>query len=843
MGSGVLGQTIEDIVREHVGPGHELRPGPVWLAVRPVGVTVPDHGWKLHISARAGNFADLVRTVLPVLLAEGCVFKLATSADTLTTLNDGHSSPATVGKAFTIYPPADRVRVLGLSLAELLRGSEGPRVLSDRQIATDAPVYYRYGPFVRGWGSDARGRLTTAIHGPDGEEFGALATLRYRQPSWATDPFTGESADKATTRNGGTVLGGRYRVLSGVFESGRGNVYRAQDERDGRTVIVKQARAHVDEHGDRGDVRVRLRNERRILTVLDGTDGVPRFIDHFRHGGDEFLVTTDAGPMNLGDDVLTNGRYLLDPTGERSLARLGGKLARILLDVHKRGVIMRDLAPKNIVVEGERISIVDFGLASHADIYIPGATYGFAPARQRRNEPPREADDFFALGMTLLVMVHYVYPVTLGDDQELAALRALQSIHAQYGAEPAGVIALIADLLGGDPPVQRRAALALADQDIDARSSVALPAPPSVSPDLARELASHLRTELLGKIGEVLSASPQTSIAHDACVYSGSAGIGLELLAHLDHPGVRERVTELAAFTVTAMADVDLPPGLLVGRTGADVFLLRAKECGIDVGAPAPSLPGADWQPHGTDLIIGAAGVGIGALILHQATGDPAHLGVLDRCLASVVDSERVESAFGTEVLPERTAIDPAAGRAHGLAGVVELLLYANAHEDVRIAALAQRAETLIARANGRYALPLAMSWCQGLAGIGQTLLHAGDALADPHLIALARQAGDVCIASLPRLSVSSQCCGAAGVGNLLIDLAGHEREQRYWDAANAVLRQMLLRSAGPADAPVFVAGPVEDGSASLSFGTAGILTFVRRLAAEGGPIALPLPR
>ncbi|HEY2791275.1 MAG TPA: hypothetical protein VGJ28_02900, partial [Micromonosporaceae bacterium] len=384
----MLGTTIDDIVREHVGPEHELRPGPVWLAVRPVGVTVPDHGWKLHLSARAANFAELVRAVLPVLLAEGCVFKLAASADTLTTLNDGHSSPATVGKAFTIYPAADRVRELGRSLAVLLRGFEGPRVLSDRQVAPDAPVYYRYGPFVRGWGSDARGRLTTAIHGPDGEEFGALATLRYRQPSWATDPFTGESAEQQKSA-GDTVLGGRYRVLGGVYQSGRGNVYRAHDERDGGQVIVKQARAHVDEHGDRGDVRIRLRNERRILTALDGVAGVPGFIDHFRHGGDEFLVTTDAGPANLGDDVLLNGRYAVDPADERNVAKLGGKLARILLDVHARGVIMRDLAPKNIVLDGDRISIVDFGLSSYEDIYIPGATYGFAPARQRRDEPPR----------------------------------------------------------------------------------------------------------------------------------------------------------------------------------------------------------------------------------------------------------------------------------------------------------------------------------------------------------------------------------------------------------------------------------------------------------------------
>ena len=846
-------EAIEDIVREHVGPGHELREGPVWLAVRPVGATVPDHGWKLHISARAANFADLTRAVLPVLLAEGCVFKLARSTETLGTLNDGHSSPATVGKAFTIYPAPDRVRELGSSLARSLHGFEGPRVLSDRQVVPDAPVYYRYGPFVRGWGSDARGRLTTAIHGPAGEEFGALATLRYRQPSWATDPFTGETAEQASTRRGDAVLGGRYRVLGGVYESGRGNVYRAHDERDGATVIVKQARAHVDEHGDRGDVRLRLRNERRILTVLDGVAGVPRFIDHFKHGGDEFLVTTDAGPMNLADDVLREGRYLLDPTGERSLARLGGQLARILLDVHARGVVMRDLAPKNIVVDGDRVSIVDFGLAAHADVYIPGATYGFAPARQRRDEPPRDTDDFFALGMTLLVMVNYVYPVTLGEDHELAALRARQSIRAQYGETPTGIMALIAELLGDDPATQRQAAHVLAGQGIaEVRGSVALPAPPAVTPNLARDLTTHLRAELLGQIGEVLTASPQTSIAHDACVYSGSAGIGLELLAHLDHPGVPERVTELARFTVTAMTDVDLPPGLLVGRTGADVFLSRAREHGIDVAAPAPGLPDPDWQPHGTDLIVGAAGVGIGALILHDATGDPAHLDLLDRCLSSIMDSERVESAFGTEALPQRTAIDPTAGRAHGLAGVVELLLYAAAKRGdeavyasavARTAVLARRAETLIGRASGRYALPLAMSWCQGLAGIAQTLLHAGDVLADARLIALARQAGDVCIATLPRLSVSSQCCGAAGVGNLLIDLATHEHEQRYRNGADAVLRQMLLRGAGPADAPVFVDGPIEDGSASLSFGTAGILTFVRRLADEGGPIALPLPR
>ena len=83
---------------------------------------------------------------------------------------------------------------------------------------------------------------------------------------------------------GDQVIGGRYRIIAGLYQSARGDVFRGVDLRDGASVVVKQARALVDEHDSSGDVRLRLRNERRILTVLDGVGGVPRFIDHFRHG-------------------------------------------------------------------------------------------------------------------------------------------------------------------------------------------------------------------------------------------------------------------------------------------------------------------------------------------------------------------------------------------------------------------------------------------------------------------------------------------------------------------------------------------------------------------------------
>ncbi len=346
---------LELAVAERSRFGYQVHSSPTWLAVSRDGLTLPEHGWKLHVSSRPATFAALVEKLLPVLLDGGHIFKLVRSRQTLARLNNGISSPAAVGKAFTIYPAQQHVRELGLRLASLLRGDEAPRVLSDRQVDPGAPVYYRYGPFRRSWRTDTGGRMVTLIHGPAGEESGGLATMRYRQPSWTTDPFTGMAGGTQETA-GDQVLGGRYRIIAGLWESARGNVYRGVDQRDGTSVVIKQARALVDEHDSSGDVRLRLRNERRILTVLDGVAGVPRFIDHFRHGCDEFLVTSDAGPHNLLQDVVSNGRYLpaghSEASGWRTLDALGQRLAGIVLDVHARGVFLRDIAARTWLSTG-----------------------------------------------------------------------------------------------------------------------------------------------------------------------------------------------------------------------------------------------------------------------------------------------------------------------------------------------------------------------------------------------------------------------------------------------------------------------------------------------------------
>jgi serine/threonine protein kinase len=857
---------LAQAVAERPSFRYQIHSSPDWLAVSRDGRTLPEHGWKLHVSSRPATFAALVEKLLPVLLDGGHIFKLARSRQVLARLNDGVSSPAAVGKAFTIYPAQQQVRELGLQLASLLRGDEAPRVLSDRRVDPEAPVYYRYGPFRKNWRTDTQGRMVTLIHGPAGEEFGGLATMRYRQPSWTTDPFTGMAGDPHQgTRD--QVIGGRYRIVAGLYESARGNVFRGVDQRDGTSVVIKQARALVDEHDSSGDVRLRLRNERRILTVLDGVSGVPRFIDHFRHGSDEFLVTTDAGPHNLVQDVVSNGRYLLaghaEASGWRTLDALGRRLARIVLDVHARGVVLRDVSAKNVVVNGPDVSLIDFGFASHDGLHIPGGTPGFAPARQLRGDPPLDTDDLFALGMTLIYAAHSVLPVTLDGDLDAPRERALLALSTQYGTMPSGVIGSIAALLSRDDDAARNAARMLAAGSAEEpepgarpRPSRRLPTPPDVNAELAAEITSHLLDDLLIRTDALLAAPQSLEAAHDASIYTGSAGIGLELLQHASRPEVMERLAAMIPFTQRAMTSVTPRPGLMLGRTGPDVFLALAHSRGIEAAAEwaGPEIPDAGWEPDGADLTAGAAGVGIGHLMLCDVTGDPRHLAVARRCAEYVLDRlDEGQSSGALDEPPqpsEREAVEPSTGRAHGLAGYVDLLLHSAerlGHYDSRVGAaehashLAERAESLARRVPTRFSAPIAASWCQGLAGIAPVLLHAGDVLHDQKLGTLARRLADVCLDFLPYVSVPVQCCGLVGIGNLFIDLAVHDSSEHYWTAAHATARQLLIRSRGPVNHPVFVKNSLEEYGASWAFGVAGQLAFFRRLTSHGGPGILPV--
>jgi serine/threonine protein kinase len=859
---------VERFVREHVGAGFHLRADSTWLTIRPHGAPVLEHGWKLHVSSRVATFPELVEKLLPVLLAEGCAFKLARETKVLARLNDGVSSAAAVGKAFTVYPAPSRVGDLGRGLALLLRGHEGPRVLSDRRVDPEAPVYYRYGPFIRSAPTGLVGGPAAVLHGPAGQEFEAPATMRYRQPDWTVDPFTGESADdltQVTPQTGPAVLAGRYTVVSGLFQSGRGDVLRAVDGQDGARVVVKQARAFVDENDRAADVRMRVRNERRVLTALSGVPGIPRFVDHFALGRDEYLVTTDVGEQNLADDLTQRGRYL--PAAApgavpgRSLEHLATALTRILLSVHARGVTVRDLSPRNVVVGDGGFSLIDFGMADYEGFNLQGGTPGYVSARQRRSALVHQGDDLFALGMVLAFAATALPPVTHGEHADEARLRMLETIDTCFGSTPPTVIRLVADLLGSDDEAQE-AARRIAAGDFDhedglprtrLRTHRAVEPTPALTSDITQSLL-----ELLQHSARAILGSGNESLTQNVAVYNGIAGIGLELLENLESPGVAEILAELAPHCARTVEKAGLRQGLFTGRTGVDVFLARAAHRGVDVGGGnGLRLPASDWKPEDFDLMAGAAGIGLGYLAMYEIDERTEYLAVAQQCAEYVIGLPLPSQDSMQDPIAVEAAVEGSVSRAHGLAGMVEVLASVGRRSgdeavlqaaSERAAVLAKQARELADRSRGERAAPLSASWCQGTAGFSQTLLRAGDLLADPALTNAARYAVDAAVAHVPRMDRPIQCCGLAGIGNAVIDLALHDAaidpagSAKYWDAAWAVAKQMLLRRSGPAERPAFIRHDLADHSASWALGTAGMLSFFRRLDQRGSSDGTPLP-
>lgn len=808
------------------------------------------HGWKLHISARPATLADVLERAGPVLARHVCHAKHAVDVEVLRVLNSGLRSAGTVGKAITVYPAPGTIVPLAFELVDALRGLEGPRVLSDLRVSPDAPVFYRYGPFEATYRTGSGGRLESVMIGPAGEGFDGLAVGRYRCPPWAVDPFRFTSADEVPRGAGvggragaagaagvGVLGGGRYRITSGIARAAHGNVYRALDRDTGQPVVVKQARAHVAEDESGRDARHRLRHERRVLQALDGVEGVPRFVDHFRYGSDEFLVTDDCGDRNLRRDVMLRGAC-------RDPLRLADELDAILARIHERGVVVRDVKPDNVVLDASgHCHLVDFGISAIDGAGPTGATPGYSLPDMTHVTDATDATDAtgpdgdrYALGVTLGFAATGLDPVVIDASAVVNRDRTLAVL------ETSGI----------DPAVSKRIRTLM-------KAPVTTRLPPVPDDHLLAEIIAHT-------VAFCVAAARETVRDSSAPIdlYAGSSGLGLELLHHTERPGVPEAIDLLAHWT--ARQSRDLSASLFSGRTGVALFLQRAGLPHDDPDLmPRDRL---DGRPPEADLIEGAAGIGLGHLLL--AAGAARAASAAGRTASSAVSLTAADFKVATDpahhlklaaechrllttgaatltptdvTKPGNAAL--AEGLAHGDAGVALFLVeYAHATGDpeaffaARAACeqLAALTPDLAAWARRPDASRRYGSWCRGLAGIGMVLIRAAERLSEPEYLDVAEHCAEACVEIAPRMPHVIQCCGLAGVGDFLVDTALALRDERWWHEARTVARLILVRSGGTWSRPDFPDAELTRSSAGWASGSTGVLGFLRRLLERGGP-------
>jgi serine/threonine protein kinase len=230
-----------------------------------------------------------------------------------------------------------------------------------------------------------------------------------------------------------------YRLLARLGEGGMADVFHAVAP-GGRPVAVKLLRAGG------GGLAACLR-ECRLASAVDA-DCTASALDCGVATAGAYLVTAYLPGYRCGTTLqhqaMSPGR----------LWTLGLALARVLAAVHARDVVHCDVKPSNLLVRGDDIRLIDFGIARYvgeqcaADGTV-ACTRGWAAPEQLYAAPATPAMDVFAWGCVVAYLAGGVHPFASQSEQEW--ILRVQTAEPDLSSVPSGLDEVIGQALARDP--------------------------------------------------------------------------------------------------------------------------------------------------------------------------------------------------------------------------------------------------------------------------------------------------------------------------------------------------------------------------------------------------------
>ena len=219
----------------------------------------------------------------------------------------------------------------------------------------------------------------------------------------------------------GTVIGGRYEILTPLGAGGMGWVFRAIDTTlDRQEVALKFLYPHLMSDGLSFS---RFRNEVLVARKLIH----PNIVRTFTIGADDgqaYIVMEYIAGQTLKAQL--RAQYPGGLSCDHAL-HVALEICRGVQHSHSLGIIHRDLKPDNVLVsESGDIKLSDFGLAATFRRQnkftrvgqLLGTPYYMAP-EQFRGEPPDERSDVYSFGILLFELLSGRVPF---DDSSLYGL-------------------------------------------------------------------------------------------------------------------------------------------------------------------------------------------------------------------------------------------------------------------------------------------------------------------------------------------------------------------------------------------------------------------------------------
>ncbi|OOC53791.1 phosphotransferase [Nocardiopsis sinuspersici] len=188
---------------------------------------------------------------------------------------------------------------------------------------------------------------------------------------------------------------GRYRLIGRLGSGGMGQVFFGRSA-GGRAVAIKRIHPHMA-----ADASFRQRFVREVTAArqVSGAFTAP-VIDADPDDQVPWLVTSYVPSLPLDEAVRAHG-----PLPEASVRVLAAGLAEALAEIHRVGLIHRDLKPGNVLLAEDGPRVIDFGIARATDGTAATqsviGTPGFMSPEQVQGESLTPASDLFAYGAVL----------------------------------------------------------------------------------------------------------------------------------------------------------------------------------------------------------------------------------------------------------------------------------------------------------------------------------------------------------------------------------------------------------------------------------------------------------
>ncbi|GHH23933.1 serine/threonine-protein kinase [Streptomyces lanatus] len=395
---------------------------------------------------------------------------------------------------------------------------------------------------------------------------------------------------------------GGYTLLGRLGAGGMGVVYLGVSA-SGRQVAVKVVHGS---YAQEEEFRTRFRQEIAAARRVSGAFTAP-VVDADPDAGQPWMATLYVPGPTLAEVVEKDG-----PLSLRELRALGLGLTEALRDIHRAGLVHRDLKPGNVLMTEDGPRVIDFGIsraADHQSLTMTGRIIGTPPFMSPEQlASPREvtpASDVFSLGSLLVFAAVGTGPF----DADSPYMTGYQVLHEAPDLDgvPETLLGLVGRCLDKDPTARPE----LTDMHGALR---ALPESDATAPPRTREPAKpRPRPAPWGT----------ATAAADAVTATGR----------------RRRTRMLLTGLATALAVTGLFVGVGVFMSGGDTTTTTA----ADATARTASLP-AGWRPWTEPL-------------RHDVTGVPLDY----QEPGCVADTDTALYCGGTGFTAAR--IDPATGR------------------------------------------------------------------------------------------------------------------------------------------------------------------------------------